>query len=343
MLASGYPCKVPLDVVVPDLLLPPQAPDSLRKVRLPWLERWVARGHSERLDLQGAGPWLAERFGLAAPFPVAAVTLAADAQAREGIWLRADPVHLHISSEAIALHDASVLDVHRDEAAALVATLQAHFAADGLEFVAPHASRWYVRVPEGEAPRTTALDAAVGRNVFGLLPRGEGRINWGSAITETQMLFADHAVNAQREAAGRPAINSVWFWGEGRAPAQVGRPYAIVYADDAFARGLARLGGARAAETPRQPGNVDVAPDGEDVLLVIDALTAPLHRGDAEAWEAAALRLDEEWFEHIPKLVERFDGVRIVLPGRHETRVIAIDLSSRWRWFRGRTPINAHA
>ena len=34
-----------------------------------------------------------------------------------------------------------------------------------------------------------ALDAALGRNIFGLLPQGSGRINWRSAITEVQMLL----------------------------------------------------------------------------------------------------------------------------------------------------------
>src|SRR5512140_3919859 len=100
-----YACRVPLDVVIPDLLLPSQAAAALREVRLPHLERWLARADVQRLDMQGATPWLGQRFGLAEPFPVAAVTLAADDAPRERLWLRADPVHLQISSEAVALHD----------------------------------------------------------------------------------------------------------------------------------------------------------------------------------------------------------------------------------------------
>ena len=334
---------MPLDVVVPDLLLPPQAPETLRDLRLPHLERWVARARSERLAIQGSAPWLAARFGIEGPIPVAAVTLAADAGSQPGTWLRADPVHLQVTTDAVALHDASVLDIHRDEAAALAQALQQHFAADGLAFIAPHPSRWYVRVPEGEMPRTTPLEAALGRNVFGLLPRGEGRINWASAITETQMLLSQHAVNTAREASGKPAINSVWFWGEGEAPARLARPYEIVYANDAFARGLGALCGARVADSPAGAGDVDIADDGESVLVVLDDLTTPLHRGDAAEWIAAGRRLDEQWFARVPALLERFDTVNIVLPGHHEARVATLDASSRWRWFRSRTPLNAHA
>jgi hypothetical protein len=293
--------------------------------------------------MRGAAPWIAARFGLEAPLPIAAVTLAADDARRDGAWLRADPVHLHISPEVVALHDAALLDVHRDEAIALVRVLQDHFAADGFEFVAPHPARWYVRVPPGELPRTTPLEAALGRNVFGLLPKGEGRVNWGSAITETQMLFADHDVNAQREIAGRPAINSVWFWGEGHAPASVANPYAIVYAHDAFARGLGRLAGTRVAELPRDPGHVDMVEDRESVLLVLDDLTAPLHRGDEDAWREAATRLDDTWFSGMAQLLDRFGAVRIVLPAHHETRVTRVGPGARWRWLRGRAPLNARA
>jgi hypothetical protein len=334
---------VPLDVVVPDLLLPPQAAETLRELRLPHLERWIARGRNESMPMQGSAPWIAQRFGIQAPFPVAAVTLAADAEPRDGAWLRADPVHLQISSESVALHDASLLDIHRDEATALVAVLQDHFAGDGFDFLAPHPTRWYVRVPDGEVPRTTPLETVLGRNVFGLLPRGDGKINWSSAITETQMLFATHDVNAEREANGRPAINSVWFWGEGAAPAQIVQAYALVYAHDAFARGLGRISETRLAEPPAAPEGVDMVDENRSALVVLDALTAPLHRGDAEAWLEAARHLDETWFANMPRMLERFDTVRIVLPGHHETRVATIDASARWRWFRGRAPLNAHA
>lgn len=334
---------MPLDVVVPSLLLPAEAPSELRRLRLPHLERWIARGRSERIPLAGTTAWLASGFGLAAPWPIAAVTLAADADPREGLCLRADPVHMRVGNEAVTLHDASVLDVHRDEATALVATLQQHFGRDGLEFTAPCPSRWYVRVPDNELPRTTSLEDALGRNVFGLLPRGTGRINWGSAITEAQMLFADHPVNAERESRGLPAINSVWFWGEGAAPTSVPKAYASVHADDAFARGLGRISGARVAESPADPERVDSVEPGQSALVMLDALTIPFKRADTAAWLEAARGLDETWFAHMPRLLERFESVRIVLPAHHETRSSTIEPGARWRWFRGRAPLNADA
>ena len=334
---------MPLDLVVPDLLLAAGAPGAMRELRLPWAERWIARADPQRVDIRGLEAWLARAFAIAEPAPAAAIALAGDDAARPGSWLRADPVHLRIGQDAVALHDASVLEVTRAEATDLVAALQAHFASDGLEFLAPVPDRWYVRVPEAELPRTTPLAQAVGRNVFGLLPRGSGRINWGAAITEAQMVMSTHAVNVAREEAGRPAINSVWFWGEGSVPSQVASPYALVHAADAFARGLARLAGVRAPGAAGGFDAVDAVGPAEGVLVVEDGLTRALRGGGEAAWADAARDLDDRWFAHLGSAAERFEGIRLVLPGPRDTLVATLGPQARWRWFRSRKPLTAHA
>ena len=133
---------MPLDLVVPDLLLPVDAPQALRSQRLPALESWLARGLVRRLPHRGLEAALAATFGLPAPAPIAALTLAADDAPRAGGWLRADPVHLRVGQDAVALYDAGILKVTRDEANALIAALQSLFADDGLEFVAAKSERW---------------------------------------------------------------------------------------------------------------------------------------------------------------------------------------------------------
>ena len=334
---------MPLDLIVPDLLPPADAPGPMLTLRLPWVERWLARADCQRLPFRGLDAWLGRAFGLAEPLPVAAVTLAGDDQPRDGSWIRADPVHLRVGQDAVSLHDASILDVTSDEASRLVSALQALFAADGLQFAAPVPDRWYVRVPEGEVPRTTALAEALGRNVFGLLPRGTGRINWPAAITEAQMVLGSHAVNGAREQAGKPAINSVWFWGEGATPAQVRSPYALVYADDAFARGLARLAGTRTLRTPKGFDEVDAVRQDEWTLVVDASLTGALRSGGEAAWTAAANALEGAWFTDMARALDRFDGVRVILPGPRDTLVATLAPRARWRWLRTRKPLAAHA
>ena len=334
---------MPLDLLVPDLLLPTDAPATMRELRLPALERWLARADTVRRPELTATALLASAFALPEPAPVAAISLVADDRAREGTWLRADPVHLRVDQDTLALHDPSILEVQPGEASALVAALQAHFGADGLDLVAPAADRWYAKVPEAAMPRTVALEAAVGRDVFGLLPAAAGGINWASALTEAQMLLASHEVNARREAEGRPAINSVWFWGEGALPASVASPYTIVYSDDAFTRGLALLSGARLASPPSSISEVDAVAESETVLVRIDTVSAALRRGDASAWSTAADRLDREWFVELGAAIDRFGAIRIILPAGRDTLVAGVTAAARWRWLRRRKRLGEHA
>lgn len=338
-----YASGVPLDLLVPDLLSSPESRALLSALRLPALERWVARADVARRAERSAVEILASAFALPSPPPVAAIALAADHAPREGGWVRADPVHLRVEQDAVALHDPAVLGITREEADSLLEALQALFAADGLEFHAPSPERWYVRVPEGEMPRTVPLEDAIGRNVFGMLPRGTGRINWASALTESQMLFASHEVNSRREAHGLPAINSVWFWGEGASPDAIASPYALICSDDPFARGLGLLSGTRVAPTGRSISEVDAVGKVESALVVLDGLTAPLRRGDAVAWRRALERMEADWFEGLRAAVERFEAVRIMLPAGGDTLVANLDAASRWRWYRTRKPLHTHA
>jgi hypothetical protein len=333
---------MPLDLLVPDLLLPSDAPAPLRATRMPALEKWLARANLRSVGGTSAASWLAAAYELPSPPPVAAISRIGEGAWADGAWMRADPVHLRIDHDYLKLHDASILDVRRDEADALIAALQAHFRQDGLEFHAASPDRWYVSAPEGVLPRTTPLEAALGRDVFGLLPANTA-VNWRSAITEAQMVMGAHDVNAQREAQGKLAINSVWFWGEGTLPAVLARPYSLVCAGEPLARGLGIRSGAEVRPVPASLADLDLVASADSALVVIDSLTAPLRRGDVPAWQASAAALDEHWFALLGDAIERFGSVRLVLPAGKEVRVATLTPAAKWRWYRARKPLATHA
>jgi hypothetical protein len=335
---------MPLDLLVPHLLLAPDAPDEMRSLRLPALERWVARGDTDVHPATSAEAWLAAEYGLPARAPFAALSLASDLRDAEddGDWLRADPVHLRIAGDGLFLHSiTAAAPLSAEEARDLVGALQAHFAEDGIQFHVAAPERWYVRVPRGESPVTTPVFEALGRNVFGLLPDGGVRIRWRAAVTEAQMVLSGHAVNAARESARKPAVNSVWFWGEGALPGTIPRIYESVHANDAIARGLGWVGGAKVEERPR---NLEALAEtgGTASLAMIDTLSAPASSGDGPAWRAAAQALDAQ-FAAMPRLIQRFGHVRLVMPGRRGTRIATLTGGSGWRLFRGARPLPADA
>ena len=322
-----------------DILLPGLLPAASPQTRLPRLERWLARAELARDPSRGMEAWLGRAFGLD-PAPVAAVSLAVDEAPQPGHWLRADPVYARVQGDTLVLHPAGMLSIEPDEARALVATLRDHFAADGMEFRVPRPDRWYVRVPAEESPVTLPLPEALGQDLFRHLPRGKGRIRWESALTEAQMMLSTHPVNIAREAARRPPVNAIWFWGEGALPRDLPRPYAQVFATDPFAAGLAHLSGATLAPPPPSPR--DVAANGP-TLLVIDAAAVAWATGDATQWESAARSIDDAWLSGMGELLARFGRVRLILPARQDTCVATLSPSARWRFWRTERPVAKHA
>jgi len=313
----------------------------MREVRLPALEKWLARADLARVPGRGAYAWLAEASALPDPPPYAAIALAGEGEPREGPWMRADPVHLRINRDLVSLYDASTLDLSAPEAEVLAAALQALFKDDDLEFVVPAPERWYVRVP-GDLPVTTPLERAIGRDIFDLLPNG-GSLNWRSFMTEAQMVLSNHDVNARREVAGQPAVNSVWFWGEGACPPNVVLPFDRIVAGEPFARGLARLAGVSALDVPASLAELALPAKDKETLVVLDDLVFSIRRGTTETWLATVRSLDERWFAGLGEVARKSGGVRVILPGEKDTVIATLAPSTRWRMLRTRKAVSHHA
>jgi single-stranded-DNA-specific exonuclease len=307
---------LPLDLLIPGLLTDRrQRTDA--QAELPRLERWLARADVARDAATSAEAWLARRFGLE-EVAVAPVTLAVDEAPQPGTWLRADPVYIRVEGDTLVLHSAEILAITPDEARALVAALRDHFSTDGLEFRVPRPTAGTRACRAEELPVTTPLAEALGADVFGRLPRGSGRINWPSAITEIQMLFASHPVNLARESERRLPINAVWFWGGGTLPQAIASPYGRIYADETFASGLAHLSATALAPLPPTLAGIDHAAPALAVVERIDAET------------------DAAWFAPLGSAIARFGSVRLVLPGRGGALVATLTPAARWRLFRPR-------
>ena len=162
-------------------------------------------------------------------------------------------------------------------------------------------------------------------------------------ITESQMVLSSHEANARREVAGQPAINSVWFWGEGALPATLAPRYAKVFADDAFARGLARVAGVDTRSLPHAfPAPAPPSSAGE-TLVVVDGLTRALRRGDVDAWLATARAIDERWLAPASKHGGRSGALRIVLTSESTAVTATLPPKSRWRFMRRARRMGDHA
>ncbi len=158
-------------------------------------------------------------------------------------------------------------------------------------------------------------------------------------MNEAQMLLHEHPVNAEREARGEPALNSIWFWGGGVIDATKARPFSTVVADDPLARGLALAAGIPALALPKDAGSVLAALGDEGRVLAV-----PDAPREAQLRERRAA-LERDWF--LPLLGALKSG-RIGMLTLHlggtdsllEVETVRSDLRHFWRL---RKPLSAYA
>lgn len=244
---TSSPCDITL--FVPGLLGPQpvfaQLPGA-DKPNLQGLESWLSRAVQTDTTIRDPLVGLFSLFNLMPTsddiLPLAAVTAAYDGlDTRHGWWLRADPVYLQPDRDQAVLVASEALQLQAEESAALLETINAHFAADGWQLRAPHPQRWYLQLDEAEAIHTTPLPLVMGRGVNQYLPQGENRRQWHSRLNELQMLLHAHPKNQQRVQAGKLPVNSVWLWGEGGMPRVNSPSWEQVYSDDVLVEAMAQL------------------------------------------------------------------------------------------------------
>ncbi len=242
---TSSPCDITL--YLPGLLGPQPVYRQLSPADKPDLEPLETFLSRAKIEPGPAADWLPGLCGLFAieqentACPVAALTAAYDGlDAKTGWWLRADPVYLQPDRSQAVLVASDALQLKVDETAALIQTLNAHFAADGWHFTAPHPQRWYLRLDGSDEITTTPLHAVMGQSVHEHLPRGKEQAEWHNRLNELQMLLHQHDVNIKRSEAGVMPVNSVWFWGEGQLPVRHAHEWNQVYSDDMVVRALAQ-------------------------------------------------------------------------------------------------------
>jgi hypothetical protein len=330
-------------LLVPDLL-PPGPRDAQHPApRAPRLAALLARGNSTALPAGGMEAWLCGQFGGARQhdWPVAPLTLAADGgETGDGYWLRCDPVHLHVRQNRMHLSNTAGAATPA-ETDAMIAALNRQFADDGLHFHAGADGRCYVRCDQHSDIVTHPLHAVIDRDINPYMPAGADSGYWRRVLNEIQMLLHAHPVNAEREARGQAALNSVWLWGGGRKPQTGSAPFTTVWSNDALANALAAAAALPGARVPDDAHAVTVT--GGHPLVV---LTAARDAGnDAAAWHRAIEQLERDWFAPCYSALRerRIQTLNIIGVGDNGGRLWSITTGNTWRWWRRPKTLSSHA
>lgn len=276
--------------------------------------------------------WGCQRFGVPhqPDMPVAPyAALGEGLEPGDAYWMHADPVQLLLQRDSFTIHGGAAGGQTLEQAQQMVDALNDYFAAEGLHFFAPHASRWYLRLETPPNLITTPLTAVIGHDIQPYLPRGADELLWHKRLNEIQMLLHGLDVNQGLERQGHAPINSLWLWGGGVLP-PVLRPAGIaVWSHDLLLRGLALAHHDAAAPVPHTAHAwLDGAPREGRHLVEFDT---PLH-----AWSQAMATHDRDWI--VPLLQALRDGaitdLTLHLAGTRQVKSYILtrtDLRKFWR------------
>lgn len=326
-----------LHLLIPDLF-PPQeiAARVCADLRVPALEKILARGTASASGFNTLEDWLCHAFAAegVAPVRAAADGLVVD----EGYWLCADPVSLQLQHAQVMVQPDVMLTP--EEATALCANLNEHFAGMGLSFHAPHPRRWYARLDAVPQMVTSSLRQVAWRDAKFHQPQGTDALRWQRIATEMQMLLYAHPANQARAARGELVINSLWLWGGGRAVPLKGAVDAVG-GDSELAVAFAQVAGAQ------QAGSLRAMLDGkyENALQVCDAPGEALQRGDLHAWRVAVQRFEQEFAQPLLKALQAGRLHNLTLEVLREEGGRRFNLTSRgaWRVWRAARPLARYA
>ncbi len=332
-----------IHIVIPDLFLPQQlAAYASKDLFLPALEKLLACSQGAPLDIDTLESWLCQQFGVE-ELAIAPLTLQADGvQSADAYFLRADPVGISRQRDQVVLQ--ADLALSEQEAAQLCASLNAHFATDGLRFLAPHPQRWYLQLDHIPAMETHALPQVVGADMHAHLPYGADALRWHGVLNEIQMLFYEHEVNLARERRGLAAGDGVWLWGGGKLPDKILRPYASVAGDSELAHAFAKSAGlpvlTHAVALPEGWTELD-----GDLLLVCDGLRSALQGADIGRWRTVVQQFEKNIAAPLLAALAAGKIEQITLDALSEgaSRRFVVTRTSLWKFWRRSRPLMHYA
>jgi 2,3-bisphosphoglycerate-independent phosphoglycerate mutase len=189
-----------------------------------------------------------------------------------------------------------------------------------------------------DAVETTPPHDIHGKNITEYLPKGEGAEFLLELMEISREIFPGHLVNRKRVEAGSLPGNSIWLWGQGKAPRMAtyrekyGLTGSVVAAVDLI-RGIGVYAGLDVITVPGATGYLDTNFRGKAeyalreletkdfVLIHVEAPDEAGHNGSAPDKVRAIERIDEEMLSPILARAKRDGNLTVLVLPDHPTPV----------------------
>jgi 2,3-bisphosphoglycerate-independent phosphoglycerate mutase len=225
------------------------------------------------------------------------------------------------------------------EAAEIIGDLNRELAGDGVEFYPGVSYRNLMVWRAGkEKMETTPPHDITDKEIKSYMPAGDGGERLLDLMRRSREILARHPVNRKREQKGERRANSMWLWGQGRAPAlpslkdRFGIDGAVISAVDII-NGLGVYAGLERIKVPGATGFFDTnyvgkgeygvaALVGKDLVFIhVEAPDEAGHMGDAEKKIEAIENFDKKVVGTVLRKLDGRRDWRLLLLPDHPTPI----------------------
>jgi 2,3-bisphosphoglycerate-independent phosphoglycerate mutase len=231
---------------------------------------------------------------------------------KDDVAVRCNMVSLKNHGANSEMEDFSAEHISTEEATELLHALQAKVGDKGVRLYPGVSYRHLMVWPGGNDDLLTTPPHDIhGKNITESLPKGEGAEFLLELMEISREIFPDHPVNRKRNDAGKLPANSIWLWGQGKAPRMVtfeenyGVKGSVVAAVDLI-RGIGIYAGLEVVNVPGATGYIDTNFRGKAeyalrelenkdfVLIHVEAPDEAGHNGSVQDKIRTIERIDEE-------------------------------------------------
>ena len=257
----------------------------------------------------------------------------------EDVAFRCNLVTLSEEKGAFIMKDYSAGHISTEEASLIIKTLDDEFSALGARFYTGKSYR-HLMVWKGgiEGISTTPPHDISDKEVGPYLPKGKGAELLISLIEKSRIILKDHPVNHRREREGKKRADSIWLWGQGRAPSmptfseRFNLSGAMISAVDLM-NGIGVYAGLKVIKVPGATGYLDTNYEGKveyalnalekmDIVCVhVEAPDEAGHQGLLKEKIKAIEDFDSRVVGRLLKGMKRFREYRMLVISDHPTPV----------------------
>src|SRR5918995_2721928 len=255
------------------------------------------------------------------------------------IAFRCNRVTLAGSGTEATMEDFTAGHISTEEAVEIVRDLDRALGADGVEFFPGVSYRHLMVWRNGkEKMATTPPHDITDQKTAAYLPIGDGAERLVKLMQASEPVLADHPINKKRRAEGHRPANTIWLWGQGRAPklppltARFGIKGGVISAVDII-HGLGVYAGLERIDVPGITGFLDTNYRGKGeygvrslekndfVFIHVEATDEAGHMGDVEKKIQALEDFDEKVVGTVLKGMAHRKDWRVLLMPDHPTAI----------------------